>query len=428
MGPNLLKNGDFARGGAAWNLERSAERANASLERLGSDSLPPGIRGRAIRAQILALGSRNVDIQFSQADLDLTEGSPYTLTFWARADRDRPLAVYATVNVGDGHGIGLAAEALRLTRDWQPFSLVFTAAGVADRKNRLTFVLGDALGSVDLASVSLRRGRDVPVGGPNLLRNGDLARASQDWKIESGAPGASAVAEWLDAGSAPPDVPGRAVRIRVDSLGTQNWHLQFTQTGLDLQEGEPYTIIFRARADRARPLGLNASLDMPDWHGVGLDQRVTLSPEWRKHVITFTATRIARNHVRVVFVLGDAPGTVELAGLSLKHTPATLARTRHPLVGMWETRGQDRSRSSRFTFNADGTGSLQVGRAVVRLGAAPREPVANPFRWYVQESDRLVVAEKTYRWKVAGAGNGEQLTLTPRNGKATVLFRIPMPP
>ncbi len=154
--------------------------------------------------------------------------------------------------------------------------------------------------------------------GPNLLQNADLMRGAEHWTLEVHEAPASAKMELPDNVAAPPGVTGKVLRINVAQIGTQNWHIQLHQTGLDLTENEPYTVTFWARADRPRPLSVYTGLDQEDWHHIGLDKQVALTPEWQKYTMAFTAARTVKDHDRLSFVLGDAPGTVDLAGIMLR--------------------------------------------------------------------------------------------------------------
>jgi hypothetical protein len=154
--------------------------------------------------------------------------------------------------------------------------------------------------------------------GPNILQNADFARGAEHWTLELNTAPALAKMALPDDVAPPQGVAGRPIRLNVLKLGSQNWHLQFHQAGLDLTEGEPYTLSFWARADRPRPLPVYAGVDSQDYHHVGLDDSVALTTEWRQYSVSFTANRTLKDHNRITFVLGDALGAIDLAGISLR--------------------------------------------------------------------------------------------------------------
>lgn len=140
------------------------------------------------------------------------------------------------------------------------------------------------------------------------------SKGAEPWQLEEHQ-GAHGIVERGSNG--PFGVPGPVLRLRVTKAG-ENWHVQLRQSGLDLRDGETYTVSFWGRADHKRPIHVSTSIDVNDWHNVGLNSRQTLEPRWRRIQLVFTATNTRRGHNRLVFACGDSNGIVELAGLSLR--------------------------------------------------------------------------------------------------------------
>ena len=427
-GPNVLTNSDFTHGAQSWRLEQIPPSA-ATLEILGQTASPSGLEGRPVRINVTAIGAEKWQPQFFQTGLDLLEGEPYTLAFWARADSPRRISLNANVDTNDGHGIGLTVDGVTLTSDWRKYAYTFTPAKVIKDHCRITFLLGEMRGPVSLAGIALRRGKHTLTMGPDLLRDGQFSSGNAYWKFETKPPADGAM-DVQPRSSAPPGVASMVAHFHVKEAGQENWHVQATQTGLDLDQGENYTLSFWARADRSRPLTIVASLDMPDWHRIAPDTSLSLTPEWKKLTLTFTAAHTVPKHSRIVFVLGDATGTVDLADVSLKHevlrelVVASRPREetpRHPLVGSWESAGMERLR---FTFNVDGTGSIRSITQGTSAGV-PTARVANAFRWYMNESNprEVVIGKEAYRWSLSRTGATDRLILTDGTGKAHSLLR-----
>jgi hypothetical protein len=158
--------------------------------------------------------------------------------------------------------------------------------------------------------------QDKPLG-PNRLANAAFETGAERWNLELNTAPAEAKMSFAEE-APPPGVKSNVLRLNVTQLTEQNWHIQFHQTGLDLTENEPYTVSFWAKADRERPMGVYTSLDKEDWHNVGLQSNVTLTREWKRYTLAFTASRVAKDHNRLTFVLGDALGTVDLADIRLQ--------------------------------------------------------------------------------------------------------------
>jgi hypothetical protein len=127
------------------------------------------------------------------------------------------------------------------------------------------------------------------------------------WNLEQHE-GAKATAERTEAG----------LHVRVSTPGKQGWHVQVNQADLDLAAGQSYTLTFRARADRKRPVSVSATRAVPDWSGVGLSRQVSLTTDWQPFRLVFTASRTVKGKNRVGFHLGDGGGVVEIADVRLR--------------------------------------------------------------------------------------------------------------
>ncbi len=108
-----------------------------------------------------------------------------------------------------------------------------------------------------------------------------------------------------------------AVIAKITQTDGTAWHVQVHQTGLDLHDGETYTVTFRAKADKERTLPVAASLDQDDWHNIGLDENAALTTDWKPFSYVFTAHDTVPGHARLAFTLGGQTGTVSIAGLQI---------------------------------------------------------------------------------------------------------------
>jgi hypothetical protein len=115
-----------------------------------------------------------------------------------------------------------------------------------------------------------------------------------------------------------PALQGRALRLGKLQPDKTGWHLQFTQPGLDLKEGQRYTVSFAARADADRSLDVSVMLDQDPWRGVGFGGRVALTSRWQRHSYTFVAKGTVPHHVRLNFGFGEEAPDFQLADLALR--------------------------------------------------------------------------------------------------------------
>ena len=98
-------------------------------------------------------------VQVHQTGLDLHNGATYTVTFRAKADKERTMPVAASLDQDDWHNVGMDANAA-LTTDWKPFSYVFTAHDTVPNHARLAFTLGDQTGTVWIDALQIHPGAD----------------------------------------------------------------------------------------------------------------------------------------------------------------------------------------------------------------------------------------------------------------------------
>ena len=151
----------------------------------------------------------------------------------------------------------------------------------------------------------------VPLGD-EMLAGGNFDRAfSDDWHMETDA---ETRAQWSVEKDGPDGSP--FLRVTVERNGTESWRPQFTQSGLAVKRGHPYTLTCLVRADRERIIGVNCMMAHDPWQRLGLSATVKATDQWREHRFTFVASHDDENS-RVTFT-DLAPGTYEFARLSLR--------------------------------------------------------------------------------------------------------------
>ena len=139
-----------------WSLEHQGT-SQADL------NIPAGISG-PFAAPVIWTHITQVDgtawhVQVHQTGLDLHDGATYTVTFWAKADKERTMPVAASLDKDDWHNVGLDTNAA-VTTDWKTFSYVFTAHDTVPNHARLAFTLGDHTGTVWIDALQIHPGAD----------------------------------------------------------------------------------------------------------------------------------------------------------------------------------------------------------------------------------------------------------------------------
>ena len=149
-GPGLLANT------SAWSSENqgtSQVTVETALDRRLSLGAPN------ISAAIAQTDGTDWHVQAHQTGLNLMDGTTYTVSFRAKADKASALPLGASLDQSDWHNIGLAANAA-LTTDWKPFHFVFTAHDTVPNHARLAFTLGGQTGTVWISDLQIHPGAD----------------------------------------------------------------------------------------------------------------------------------------------------------------------------------------------------------------------------------------------------------------------------
>ena len=154
---------------------------------------------------------------------------------------------------------------------------------------------------------------DEPLG-PQVLTNGDLRLGdTSGWFLEQheGATGTMELLENAYFGQP-------ALRITVIQPGSAGWHIQPKYTPVELVEGQLYTLRFAARGSNGQPFSLNISRDYDPWTSVGVQQSLTLTPEWQNIELTFRAG-ITDHNLRIACNgFATSQGWADICGLSLR--------------------------------------------------------------------------------------------------------------
>lgn len=154
---------------------------------------------------------------------------------------------------------------------------------------------------------------DEPLG-EELLTNGDFASGTKGWMPQA-TTGARMTLHVVEDPKTP---NGKALKIETREAGKVQWSQQLHQTRRDLANDRPYTLTFRARADKPRRLNVSVLLDKSPWRSVGLRARIQPGPSWKRYAYTFKSRGTEPKHSRVTFNFNNQVGTFWLADVSLR--------------------------------------------------------------------------------------------------------------
>jgi hypothetical protein len=105
--------------------------------------------------------------------------------------------------------------------------------------------------------------------------------------------------------------------VRVTKPGAENWHVQFNQAGLKIEQGKSYTVTFRAKSFEPHKIAVALSQAHEPWK-VFSDARAEITTDWKNFLFTFSPNG-SDNNARLVFTnLGSTTGDYFFADISLR--------------------------------------------------------------------------------------------------------------
>jgi hypothetical protein len=179
VGPSLLSPA------SEWSIEHQG----TSQAEMTVPAGAPADAAPYLHAVVKEIDGTDWHVQIHETGLDFKNGGTYTVSFRARADKPRAMAVGAALDQADWHNIGLSATA-DVTGDWKDFRYTFTAHDVVAAHGRVAFTLGNQTGWVDIQDFRVKPGAE----GAGLQPGESLA------KRNIGIPGSATKeqrADWL---------------------------------------------------------------------------------------------------------------------------------------------------------------------------------------------------------------------------------------
>ncbi|WP_214821912.1 MULTISPECIES: carbohydrate binding domain-containing protein [unclassified Exiguobacterium] len=273
-------------------------------------------------------GSRFADISIDQAgsqpyshqliqNVSLGQGGHYKVTFDAKADAARSIAV----KVGGGPDRGYAKYSdegsFDLTTDVQTYSMTFDMTEETDLAARLEFNVGLSTSGVQIGNVRVEQtpreafdpnATKPKLGDGNHVYNGTFDQGAMDrmtyWTFDPG----------VTKGTGTVDPVERLFRFETNKK--KGAPATLVQQGIQLQEGHEYVLRFKARAERVD--GLQVGLNGANGDAYLPLQRVALSEAFDTYEIPFTMEAGTDLMSQLQFILGSEKGVIEIDDVELR--------------------------------------------------------------------------------------------------------------
>ncbi|MEJ6529356.1 carbohydrate binding domain-containing protein [Exiguobacterium sp. USCH10] len=273
-------------------------------------------------------GSRFADISIDQAgsqpyshqliqNVSLGQGGHYKVTFDAKADAARSIAV----KVGGGPDRGYAKYSdegsFDLTTDVQTYSMTFDMTEETDLAARLEFNVGLSTSGVQIGNVRVEQtpreafdpnATKPMLGDGNHVYNGTFDQGAMDrmtyWTFDPG----------VTKGTGTVDPVERLFRFETNKK--KGAPATLVQKGIQLQEGHEYVLRFKARAERVD--GLQVGLNGANGDAYLPLERIALSEAFDTYEIPFTMEAGTDLMSQLQFILGSEKGVIEIDDVELR--------------------------------------------------------------------------------------------------------------
>ncbi|WP_214731176.1 carbohydrate binding domain-containing protein [Exiguobacterium sp. s195] len=273
-------------------------------------------------------GARFADISIDQAgsqpyshqliqNVSLGQGGHYKVTFDAKADAARSIAV----KVGGGPDRGYAKYSdegsFDLTTDVQTYSMTFDMTEETDLAARLEFNVGLSTSGVQIGNVRVEQtpreafnpnATKPMLGDGNHVYNGTFDQGAMDrmtyWTFDPG----------VTKGTGTVDPVERLFRFETNKK--KGAPASLVQQGIQLQEGHEYVLRFKARAERVD--GLQVGLNGSDGDAYLPLERIALSKAFDTYEVPFTMEAGTDLMSQLQFILGSEKGAIEIDDVELR--------------------------------------------------------------------------------------------------------------
>ncbi len=292
---NYVYNGTFDQGTKRlgyWKI--SNNKVKASVTVTNDNNI------RMLQVKVPSSSKKSEDIIVSQPGLALTAKNTYELSFKAKAAKPKTIEVKVA---GESFKVKLTTKMKKYKHEFT------TADALKVNTAELKLLLGKE-GTVHIDNVRIDK---VVKAGSEMVLNGDFSNGNIGW------------APYIDTSAAAIySIADNKIKFDITNAGSQNWHVQLKQSGLNFEKGKTYQVkvTLKASTDRKVELALmgNASKNYAYYGGTVVS--LSAGKEF-SYAGTFTMSGDSDTNGDLVFSLGKVgdgttpAGIVELSNVSV---------------------------------------------------------------------------------------------------------------
>jgi hypothetical protein len=105
--------------------------------------------------------------------------------------------------------------------------------------------------------------------------------------------------------------------VKINSTGTENWHIQLVKSNISLEAGKKYRVTFVAKADAQRPITAYVGQSVSPWSAYSGYNGITLDTEMNEYTYVFDM-KTDDNAARLVFDLGQTADDLTFKSIILE--------------------------------------------------------------------------------------------------------------
>jgi beta-glucanase (GH16 family) len=285
-----LKNGDFSEGFKSWNPLGTIGDGGAST--ITNEN-------GAAKIAVTTVGPNPWSIMLNQENMKFSKDVEYLVSFDARTTVDRNIEVILENAAYTRYFDKTAA----LGSEMKHFEYTFTMT--KDDTLSLKFLLGNVPTPptkvhdifIDNVKCEVKDSNHIT----SVVKNGTFDGTEEPWKLWTGDGGSATTSLTADG----------ALKIAVSNIGPNSWSVQEFQEGLKFENGQRYSLSFKAKADEERKMNINIgkALTASPWFTNYMPTKtVDLSDTMTEYNFEFTMNEPTYDNGKLVFEVGNVAG------------------------------------------------------------------------------------------------------------------------
>lgn len=288
-----LKNGDFTHGLSSWGNYVHYDASAQIMDENGEMKVAIGNEGNETWSVLL-----------EQANLSLSKGVAYELSFAARSTKERE----AEITIENAQYTRFFSEAIALSDQMQLYTYEFNLP--VDDIASFKVLLGknglSPIGShdvfIDDVVLKVKNAPDQhkPVSTPGI-DNGTFSDGTTGWSSWWGD-------QWSGYGEGTMTAENGELKVAISSIGNASYSPQVYQKGLLFENGSSYTVTFDARADMPRKMNVNVGKELTadPWFISYMPMKtIDLTTQMARYSFTFVMNEETYDDGKIVFELGN---------------------------------------------------------------------------------------------------------------------------